>query len=473
MNDGKWIPFPKQALALSYSAETVFEILFGGARGPGKTDAGIQWLHGEKIGKFDDGRDKYYIHHPRYRALVLRKSYEDLVDWIDRASYLFKYAGAEIVGKPAEIRWPSGAKFRLGHLKDRSSYEKYLGHEYQRLLIEELTLIPQKKYYTQILGSIRTSHPELVPQVFNTTNPGSVGHHWVYDRFVKPARHGQVFLGNDGRSRIYIPATIEDNPILLRDKGYMLYLNGLKKTEPNLYRAWRHGDWNVFEGQFFDDFDPYVNVTSDFIPKDDITFVGASDWGYSPRPFVLLLGGMKSIPWQGSYFYRLWLYDEIRFTKKTPQELAAIIKQREERIGEFAMLKIDPSTNTKAKDGSLSILDQFTSEGIHFTPANNNRPNGWQAVRKWLSLAPDGLPYMIISDKCNFLIKNLPMLVYDELKKDDLDTDGPDDEADALRYLCTHLKWIDGKISAVNYDKIQEAKTTIQEDKDIFGEEDD
>lgn len=468
----KWVPFPQQALALSYSAETVFEILFGGARGPGKTDAGIQWLHGEKIGKFSDGRDKYYIHHPHYRALVLRKSYEDLVDWIDRAGYLFKYAGAEIVGKPAEIRWPSGAKFRLGHLKDRSSYEKYLGHEYHRLLIEELTLIPQEKYYIQILGSVRTTIPELVPQVFNTTNPGSVGHHWVYNRFVKPARQGEVFIGEDGRRRIYIPATIEDNPILLRDKGYVMYLEGLKISDPNLYKAWRHGDWNVFEGQFFDDYDPYIHVTSEFISTENSALVGGSDWGYSPRPFVLLLGALRKIAWNGTYFHRLWIYDEIRYTKKTPQELARIIKEREPKIENFDLLKQDPSTFTRAKDGSLSIRDQFTGENINFTPANNNRPNGWQAIRRWLSMAPDGKPYMLISDRCNFLIKNLPMLVYDEIKKDDLDTDGPDDEADALRYLCVHLKWIDANVGGAEYGNLKEAKTTVNEDKEIFEDED-
>src|SRR3990167_11256790 len=98
MND--WTPLPKQAIALSVSPETAFEILFGGARGPGKTDAGIQWLHGDKIGEFQDGRPKYYIHHPRYRALVLRKNYDDLVDWIDRATNLHRYAGVEAVGKP-------------------------------------------------------------------------------------------------------------------------------------------------------------------------------------------------------------------------------------------------------------------------------------------------------------------------------------------------------------------------------------
>lgn len=468
-----WKPFPKQVIALSVSADTAFEILFGGARGPGKTDTGIQWLHGEKIGELPDGKPKYYIHHPQYRALVLRRDYDDLSDWIDRAMYLYKYSGAKIVGKPAEVRWPSGAKFRLGHLKDRASYEKYLGHEYQRALVEELTLIPQEKYYVQILGSVRTSIPEIKTQVFNTTNPGSVGHHWVYERFVKPAPYGEVFMAEDGRKRIYIPGTIEDNPVLLKDKGYMLYLEGLKRTDPNLYKAWRHGDWGVFEGQFFHEFDTYLHTTENIVSTNDLTLIGGSDWGYSPRPFVLLLGGLERVPWKGSYFYRLWIYDEIRYTKKTPQDLSKIIKMREDKITDFDMLKIDPSTKIPDKDGSLSILDQFIAENIKFSPASNNRQNGWMAIRHWLSMAPDGKPYMQILSRCNFLIKNFPMLVYDETKKDDLDTDGPDDEADALRYLCIHLKWIDAKVGTVESgsDILSQEKTNMAEDKELFDDD--
>lgn len=430
-----WRPFPKQEFALSISPDTAFEVLYGGSRGGGKTEMAIQWLHGDQIGTFSNGKPKYYIHHPQYRALVLRESYSDLVDWIDRANRLYKYAGVEIVGNPAEVRWPSGAKFRLGHLKDKSSYQKYLGHEYHRLLIEELTLIPQEKYYIQILGSVRSTVPELKTQVFSTTNPGNAGHLWVYNRFVKPAPYGTPFKGEDGRSRIYIPATIDDNPVLMKDKGYLQYLDGIKHSDPNLYKAWRHGDWSVFEGQFFGEFDPYIHVVERFVPNDSLTLVGGADWGYSPRPFVLLLGAVQKVRWQGQSFNRLWVYDEIRYTKKTPQELAQIIKDREPRYQKIEMLKLDPSSFTKGKDGSMSIGDQFVSDNINFTPANNDRPNGWMAVRRWLSMAPDGLPYMLIGENCNFLIKNMPTLVYDDLKKNDLNTDGLDDEC-----FCRHTK---------------------------------
>jgi hypothetical protein len=84
-----------------------FEILYGGARGGGKTDAGMVWLLGE-----ENSYGKLYVYHPRYRALVLRKNAEDLTDWLDRASYMYKSLGGVVTGKPGKITFPSGATFR-------------------------------------------------------------------------------------------------------------------------------------------------------------------------------------------------------------------------------------------------------------------------------------------------------------------------------------------------------------------------
>jgi len=68
----EWHPFAKQEVALK---STAFETLFGGARGGGKTAAGQVWILGPEYEK-----GKLYIDHPRYRALILRKNYDDLVD---------------------------------------------------------------------------------------------------------------------------------------------------------------------------------------------------------------------------------------------------------------------------------------------------------------------------------------------------------------------------------------------------------
>ena len=49
------------------------------------------------------------------------------------------------------------------------------------------------------------------------------------------------------RTRIFIPAKIDDNPTLVtKDPGYIKWLEGLREKNENLYKAWRYGSWDVF-----------------------------------------------------------------------------------------------------------------------------------------------------------------------------------------------------------------------------------
>lgn len=444
-----WKPFPKQEHALTITGDEVFEILFGGSRGPGKTDAGMVWLLGEEI----DDEGHLYIHHPRYRALVLRRDYQDLADWIDRASYMYRRYGARAVGNPVVIKWPSGAKFRLGHLKNKKSYESYLGHEYQRELIEELTQIGAEDHYVKILGSCRSTVDGLKPQVFNTTNPPGIGHLWVKNRFVDPAPFDTPFEGDDGRKKIYIPATIDDNPILMeKDPGYLAFLEGLKKTDPDLYRAWRHGDWDVMAGQYFKTFRRSSHVVDPFMPRPNLVKYGGIDWGRA-NPFAFLAGALEKVTYLDNdlneyKFNRIWIYRELYGIEKEPKEWAEMIKKAV-KLNEFQFIKADPAIFHKLDDGSRSIAKQFLENGVNLQPANNDRIGGWEVVKNWLSIAPDGLPYLMISEGCNNLVRTLPAQVHDENNPEDLDTDGEDHACDGLRYMLVHIKWIDAELGAV------------------------
>lgn len=421
-----------------------FEILYGGARGGGKTDAGLVWLTGDE---FEPG--KQLIKHPRYRALILRRTADDLVDWLDRAAFMYGRYGARVVGKPPRIVWPSGAIFRTGHLKDRTSYEKYLGHEYQRMLIEELTQIGQERYYIEILGSCRSTLSGIKPQMFCTTNPPGVGHGWVKRRFVDPSPPYVPFK-ESGRTRVYIPASVEDNPTLIqKDPGYVSYLDGLKGVDEELYRAWRFGDWDITIGQFFQEFRRAKHTCRPFTPKSGLVKVGSMDWGYS-NPHAMLCAVVEKvyIP-DVKPFNRVWIYREIDGTKQDPTEVGRKIAMAED-ISKFAFVRCDPAMFHTKEDGSSSISSDLVSvfdslAASKFLPANNDRIGGWAIVHKWLSLAPDGIPYLVIANNCTDLIRTLPELVHDELNVEDIDTEGDDHWADALRYMLVHLKWIDAR----------------------------
>lgn len=225
-----WTPTKKQTEAL---ARIEFEILFGGARGGGKTDAGQAWM-------------LYDINHPRFRGLVIRKNASDLNDWVSRAKIM--YAPTNAVFAMNEIRFPSGAVIVTGHLKDENAYEKYQGHEYHRILIEELTQIPTEERYLKLISSCRSTVPELKPQVFCSTNPGGPGHKWVKNRFGLSGDTRKLIVIADettGRQRVFIPARVDDNPHLMKnDPDYVRFLDGLPD---GLREAWRHGSWQEVE----------------------------------------------------------------------------------------------------------------------------------------------------------------------------------------------------------------------------------
>jgi len=220
-----WTPTPRQTLALSTKAD---HILFGGSRGGGKTDAAIHWF-------------LYDIDNPDFRGLVIRKNATDLTDFTDRANKVWKHYGGRKTGQLAVFKFPSGAIVYTGHLADKDSYTRYQGHEYQKMLIEEITHIPTRELFEKLLGSLRSTIPGIKAQLMSNTNPGGAGHEWVKQYWgIESKPHDTVFE-EDGVTKIYIPARIEDNKHLaLADPTYVKWLQNLPL---DLRKKWYEGSW--------------------------------------------------------------------------------------------------------------------------------------------------------------------------------------------------------------------------------------
>lgn len=400
-----------QTLALQSNE---FEILYGGARGGGKTTAGFAWL-------------LYDIAHPKLRALVIRKTSDDLSDWLDRANQFYsKLAGitVEIVGRPAEVRFSTGALFRTGHLRDDNAYEKYQGHEYHRILVEELTQIPSEERYLKLISSCRSSCPDLAAQIFCTTNPGGPGHSWVKKRFIDVGPPSKPFTDPDtGRNRIFIPAKIADNPALMaNDPNYLAFLNGL--PEP-LRSAWKDGNWDIFVGQYFKHWDRRTHVVEPFeIPKNWKRY-RAMDYG-SQAPSAVTWWAVNE---QGKAF----CYRELYASDLTYEELALRVKAMTPADEVIEYTVADPSiTNKREQDGRTFYTgaELMARSGLSVVGGDNRRIEGWRRISALLKYSQ-----IAWFSTCVKSIETIPALIHDLNKPEDVDTDCDDHIGDTVRYF--------------------------------------
>lgn len=376
-----------------------------------------------------------YVAHPRFQGLVIRRNADDLADWVERARWMYKGLGVEIVGNPVILRFPSGAIIRTGHLKDDSTWTKYQGAEYQKILIEELTQIPSKDRYVKLASSCRTTIPELKPQIFATTNPGGIGHLWVKEMFVDPHEPNVAFVGEDGMKRIYIPATVDDNPVLTTaDPDYTARLEALRWTDEALWKAWRFGDWNIFVGQVYGEWRPMRHTIEKLhVSLDDCTTYIGMDWGYNDPTSLHWLAvapendlGVKHI-----YVYRE-AYDNGKTAEYWADYVADVVKD------EPIKAMILPHDCFSHLGGSATIASRFYAKKLPIRNAeaksHSAKLNRQSLLHDLLSTSPDGTPYLQITRTCRNLIRTIPSLPYSETKPEEIDGASEDHAFDSLTY---------------------------------------
>lgn len=427
-----WKPNPgQQEYALSINSDT-FEILYGGARGGGKTDCGIIWLLKN-------------THHPNFTGLVIRKNHSDLRQWCQRALELWPQA--KMTGKPAIFTFPSGAKIYTGHLKDKEAYTQFQGWEIQALNIEECGQIPDEESYLKLLSSCRSTIDDLKPQVFASANPGNVGHNWLKKRWKIGEKKPNVAFKDpvSGRYRIYIPSTISDNPVLCdKDPEYVRYLESL--PEP-LRSAWRYGDWDIFAGQYFKDWNPAVHIQDEkdakklgFGSEYNNKFIGI-DWGFSAPTAVIWLEVTPE--------NRVFAYRELYVREKHPMEIGEMIYKMSEGE-EIVQTLADPSMwirnpiswrkeeTQMYSDNSIahSMVGNYSKPLVtNMVPANNDRVNGWRNISQLMAFSEKKKPnFYVIKNTCPNLLRTIPEMICDEKRPEDLDTTLEDHACDALRY---------------------------------------
>lgn len=207
-------------------------------------------------------------------------------------------------------------------------------------------------------------------------------------------------------------------------------------------------------GRFFPKWAYNTHVIDSFIPKQQYIRFGSIDWGRT-APMAWYAHALIPTKYQGTNFNRVITFKEVYQGGKSPYEQA---KDITEEINYLTIHKTyyDPSMVTPQSDGSMSVADQFKQAFNQINnkmpvleAASNKRVSRWAAMDNWMRIAPDGLPYWLITKNCKNLIRTIPLMVPDDNNIEDLDTTLEDHAIDSAGYFLQYMKWIDAKVGAI------------------------
>ena len=443
-----FVPTPRQEEFLSCPC---YEVLYGGAKGGGKTEAMLR-MHLPQL-QVAEARWKKTGKKSKGWAVFFRKSMPQLEEVISRSHLIFPEAGAHYKSDSHCWVFPSGYRFQFAHLENPDSHIAWNGKEVTLLMIDQVEEIPEDVYAFLRL-QVRTSDPALRDLLGVRISANPLGRHveWVKKRFIREFKDGghvfwQEFTLKNGvkvkRSRVFIKATLYDNPHINPE-----YEAELLDAPEHLRRAFLEGDWDVNFGSYFGDvWDRAVHVVEAFEISPHFELFRAADWG-SRAPACCL---WFAVDMDGD----LIVFDELYGPGSTGREWARKILAIEEQYGDRFVEKdsatgrvkrsrlagpIDWAANSSTGFEGPTPVEQMLEEGVMWFQADKRRKEGLSEIRSRLKgRTTERKPGLRIFSHCENLIRTLPNLVADDREPDDIahgTRKQEDHAADALRYGC-------------------------------------
>ena len=402
-------------------------IAFGGARGGGKS-----WAV----------RVKAVLLALKYlgiKIMIVRKTYPEL-----RANHITPLK--ELVGKTAvfketakEFLFKNGSVIKLGYCRNTKDLDRYQGTETDVLFLDEATQLTEEQF-DRFKACVRGVNG-FPKRVYLTCNPGGVGHAFVKRLFID-----RVYkTGENPDDYVFYKSLVTDNAALMENDPD--YIKRLEALPPKLRKAWLDGDWDIFDGQFFEEFrdDPshyidrrFTHVIEPFEIPDGWNIVRSFDFGFA-KPFscdwwaidydgraylILQLYGCTQTPNEGLKWYPDRIFEEIHRIETTHRWLKG------KRITGVA----DPSIWDVSR--GEAIIDSADRHFVYFSRGDNKRIPGWMQVHYRLAFDEEGYPMAYFFNTCAAAIRTLPLLRFSDVNPEDLDTSQEDHFADSFRYFC-------------------------------------
>ena len=374
------------------------EVLFGGAAGGGKS-------YGQMVDAL-----LFALKYPASKQLVLRRTFAELEKSLIRISLsLFPREIYSFNASTHTGRFKNGSIIDFGYCAAEFDVYQYQSAEYDVIRFDELTHFTESQY-VYLISRVRgaNSYPK---QVKSSTNPGGVGHGWVKRRFVDPSPPEKSFLGEDGLRRIFIPSFLEDNRFLaLGDPSYKERLLALPERER---KALLLGDWNIFEGQYFNEFNPKIHVISPFEIPASWRKYRTIDYGLDRLACLWIAVAPDGI----SYVYR-----EFCKSNLTISAAASEICRRTPPGEDIYATLAPPDLWSRSQETGKSKAILFSEYGVNFTRTSNDRECGWLSVKELLTVR-DGRAGIQFFNTCTEIIKCLPALLVDKMRPTDCSTE--------------------------------------------------
>lgn len=362
-----WSPHPGPQT--HFLANEAHECLYGGQVGGGKSDCLL----------FGSLRQ---IGNSNYKALILRRTFPELRELMDRALAVFGAIGGDWNEQAKRWKFASGAIIEFGYCETYRDVLQYQGKQFTYIAFDEIGQLAEERIWTYLMTRNRAAGPGLTLQMRASANPGGAGHYWLKRRFIDTCKADGTPIETAFGTRAFVRATIQDNPTLIaNDPFYMERLKNLPEIE---YRWLALGDWNAGGGLAFPELNEHERylIPVQRVP-DHWRIYGALDWGYS-HPFAI---GIFACDEDGNII----LVDSVHGRQLQPPEIAERWKRslaNSNVLGRqrFAVAGHDCWADIKARgERTPTLAEQFYAEGLPLAKANISRVAGVQNMRAYFA----------------------------------------------------------------------------------------
>ena len=435
-------PSEKQKLFLT--ADTM-HIGFGGARGGGKS-----WSVRTKA-------KLLALNYAGIKILIVRRTFPELVNNHIEFLRTELFGIAKYTENKKVFTFANGSTIKFGYCNNDKDLDQYQGAEYDVIFLDEATQL-QEMWIKKITACVRGVNA-FPKRIYYTCNPGGASHGYFKRLFIDKSYED----GERAEDYSFIQSLVTDNKALMASQPD--YIKQLEALPPKLREAWLYGRWDIFEGQFFEDFrtTPDIQKCADagITPEEALQ---QHRWTHVIEPFDLNVGEKRGWNIMRSYDFGYnkpfslgyWAVDydgvlyrimEMYGCTQTPDEGVKWSPDEQfRRISEFERqhpwLKgrkiVDSVADPAIWDQSRgeSIAETAARYGIYFTPGDNNRIPGWMQVHYRLQFDENGYSRMYVFNNCKAFIRTMPLQMYSETHPEDLDTKLEDHCPDEVRYMC-------------------------------------